>query len=96
MASKPLPPAIIEKGVVCPKEPRTYTTQFGKPISLIETLRSLKVGGSFKIDESSHKWRSRVNAARSYVNLNRKEPIRIKTEKIGKGEFVGMLLITRI
>jgi len=92
MATKTLPPAILETGVACVQKVRTQTTQGGKPISLVATIREMKVGHSFWIDESTHEWRARVNAARSHVNRGRKVAIRLKTQKTNK----GTLLVTRI
>lgn len=90
--AKPLPPAIIETGVVFTPPVRTETTQHGKPISLIETIRNLKVKQSFTIDDCCHEWRARVSAACSYVNKGKKLKVKLRCHKTKEGK----LLITRL
>lgn len=77
-----LPSAIMERGLLVPF--RSTTTQFGKRISLAQSIRDLKkVGGGFKID--SHLWRRRVTATAHYLG------IKVKTTKLdAEGLYVEL------
>jgi hypothetical protein len=94
MGHPTLPPAIIEKGVVCTLIRNEKTTQHGKPISLIATINSLPLNREFLIDKNCKAWRSRVGAALSHINkkLPKNKKIRLRVEAVNTGK----LKITRI
>lgn len=72
-----LPVAPIERNVDLPM--LSKTTSFGKIISLVTTLRKLKVGEGFRIDD--HGWRGRVTATTSYLG------IKCRTTKMNDGKL---------
>lgn len=69
--------APIERGVL--PLLRSKTTSFGKKISLSASIRALKEGESFQIDD--FKWRRRVTATAHYLEI----PVR--TEKLDGGKL---------
>lgn len=78
------PIAVIETGLV-PK-PRRYATvtSMGETINLTETMRKMKVGQSFRLDEAI--WRRRATATASHVG------IKVSTTKMADGK----ILVTRV
>lgn len=69
--------APIESGIRVPI--RSETTSFGKKISLSATIRALKQGQSFQIDQCE--WRRRVTATAHFLKL------KVKTQRLDDGKL---------
>jgi hypothetical protein len=76
------PVAVAETDVE--QRPWTTTTSLGRPISIAESIRNLKPGQSFRIDD--HNWRRRITATASYLG------IKVSTSRLQDDR----LLITRL
>lgn len=76
------PIATAESNV--PVRPWTTTTSFGKPICMADSIRNLKPGQSFRIDD--HTWRRRITSIASYLK------IKVSTRRLEDDR----LLVTRL
>lgn len=78
------PIAVIETGIVLKARPYATVTSMGETISLTDTMKALKVGQSFRLDQAI--WRRRATATASHVG------IKVSTTKMKDGK----LLVTRV